>query len=178
MRAVGDFDLYGPHDAFATTMTFIKWRDSAEAEPQAAPPIHRIGSLVQAHQCFRIQTWVSLEPVLDPEQSLKIIEETWNFVDLYKIGKLNHDKQREDRIDWRAFGMEAIALCEKYGRRYYIKSDLAGYLKGVRFTNTDTRTVDRPDRSAAGGAGAPKERHHKPAVSDNEPSLFNEENIP
>jgi|GEM_PF-5370738 len=53
------------------------------------------------------------------------------------------DKEREAQIDWRRFGAEAIELCEKYGKRYYIKYDLARHLDGIEFTNTDTRKVNR-----------------------------------
>jgi len=42
----------------------------------------------------------------------------------------------------RAFGIEAIYLCEKFEKTYYVKNDLAKYLDGIEFTNTDTRTVD------------------------------------
>jgi len=89
MRAVPDFDLYGPHDAFATTMTFVEEGPGREQEPGAATPWERTKAIIQAHD-RGIETWVSLEPVLDPEASLRIIENTWEWVDLYKIGKLNH----------------------------------------------------------------------------------------
>jgi len=82
-------------------------------------------------------------PVLDPKVSLRIIENTWEWVDLYKIGKLNHDPEREAKIDWRSFGAKAIELCQRYGKRYYIKEDLAKHLEGIRFTQTDTRKVKR-----------------------------------
>jgi hypothetical protein len=39
--------------------------------------------------------------------------------------------------------VQAIVLCERYGKHYYIKDDLAKHLEGVTFTNTDTRTVTR-----------------------------------
>ena len=142
MRAVRDYDLYGPHDAFATTMTFIDPNCSKVYEPGAAMPAERIRTIMEACR-WGIETWVSLEPVLDPAESLRIIRETHEFVDLYKIGKLNHDPEREAQIDWRAFGARAIELCEKYGKRYYIKEDLAKYLDGIAFTQTDTRKVER-----------------------------------
>ena len=63
--------------------------------------------------------------------------------DPYEIGKLNHDKEQESRIDWRRFGATAIELCAKYGKRYYIKEDLAKHLGGIAFTQTDTRKVVR-----------------------------------
>ena len=139
MRAAADFDLYGPKDAFATTLT-TGGTEAWTWEPGAAGPATRIQAISEAHKAG-IETWVSLEPVIDPDWSLRLIEMTWHIVDLYKIGKLNHDPKREAEVDWRAFGIKAIELCEKYGKPYYIKDDLAKYLDGVEFTNTDTRIV-------------------------------------
>ena len=139
MRAARDFDLYGPNDVFATTLTAIYKYASERHEPNAAPPAERRETLKQAKQA-KITTWVSLEPVIEPDDSLLSIEITYNYVNLYKIGKLNYQKTG---IDWRAFGCEAIDLCENYDVPYYIKNDLAKYLDGVEFTNTDTRTIKR-----------------------------------
>lgn len=147
MRACADFDLYGPHDAFATTLT----TDGAEAwtwEPGAADPSDRIRAITTAHR-KHIETWLSLEPVMDPACSLRLIESLRDIVDLYKIGKLNHDP-RANGIDWRIFGIRAIDLCEKFGKPYYVKADLAKYLAGVTFTNTDTRKVVRAESQAKG----------------------------
>jgi DNA repair photolyase len=142
MRAAADFDLYGPSDAFATTLTFVEQGPSLEQEPGAATPYDRTKAIIQAHG-LGIETWVSLEPVLDPKASLQIIKNTWEWVHLYKVGKLNHDPEAEAKIDWRRFGICAIELCEKHGKRYYIKDDLAKHLKGIEFKSTDTRRVDR-----------------------------------
>jgi DNA repair photolyase len=143
-RACSDFYLYGPHDAFAATMTFRSESDSEQEEPGAALPGERMVATLNAHH-RNIETWVSLEPVIDPAQSLEIIHEAHEYVDLYKIGVLNHDAARSAKIDWRAFGKAAIELCEKYGKRYYVKADLAKHLDGIPFTNTDTRTVTRKE---------------------------------
>jgi len=139
MRAARDFDLYDKYDAFATTMTFLNPGDSAEWEPFAAPPAERIEAIKAAKE-KGIQTWVSLEPVIDTLQSSETIWQTHEFVDHYKIGKWNYD-ERSKIIDWRQFGIMAIGLCEQFGKTYYVKNDLAKYLNGVKFTNTDTRIV-------------------------------------
>lgn len=141
-RAVRDFDLYEKYDAFATTLTFLDPDDSAKWEPGASSPADRLEAIKAAHE-KGIQTWASLEPVIDPDQSLDIISMTHEIVDHYKIGKWNHaaGKVEFDAIDWRDFGIKAIAVCEAYGVSYYIKNDLAKYLDGVKFTNTDTRCV-------------------------------------
>lgn len=144
MRAVGDFDFYDENDAFATTLTFDNRGDSLRYEPQAAEPENRIRAIKLAHD-MGIDTWVSLEPVLDPIQSLNLIIMTHEFINLYKIGKLNH---RKSDIDWRDFGVKALELCRKLGKKYYIKHDLAEYLKDVKFINTDTRIVNKESYEA------------------------------
>jgi len=137
-RALRDFDLYGPNDAFATTLTYLQDDGkSLEIEPGAALPSDRIRA-IRAAKKQGLTTWVSLEPVLDPDESLMCIEETHKIVDLYKIGKLNH---RSSDTDWRQFGTDAIRLCESYGVPYYVKTDLAEYLKGVKFKNTESRSI-------------------------------------
>ncbi len=142
VRAVTDFDLYGEHDAFATTMTWLDDEVSLKFEPGAAVPTSRLAAIRIAKEKFNIETWVSLEPVMDPDHSLGIIRRTHEFVDLYKIGKLNHQKSG---TNWAEFASAAIELCEKYGKEYYIKNDLieAAGLHPSEYTNTDTRMINR-----------------------------------
>ena len=45
-------------------------------------------------------------------------------VDLWKFGKLNHNKAVEQSVDWPKFRDDATALLEHYGCKYYIKEDL------------------------------------------------------
>jgi DNA repair photolyase len=139
MRAARDFDLYGPCDAFATTLTFANDMDTYQHEPKTALPGDRYRAIEYAKE-EGLNTWVSLEPIIDPEQSLSMLEGSVFSVDLFKIGKLNY---QPSAIDWRQFGIDAIGLCEKFGVPYYIKDDLAAHLEGVKFTNTDTRIVGR-----------------------------------
>ena len=100
-------------------------------------PGNRFDAIIQAKK-KGIETWISLEPVIDLQQSLNIINLTHEYCDLYKIGKLNHQKSN---IDWRKFAVNALVLCKKYGKPYYIKDDLKPYLKGIEFENTDTRLI-------------------------------------
>lgn len=131
-RAVSDLALYKPGDSFATTLTFTNAVLSAQWEPGAALPADRMATLQVFHQ-RGIETWVSLEPVIDPYESLNIIQETYDYVDLYKVGKLNHHPLEEE-IDWYDFKTRAIDLLEKLGKKYYIKQDLAqfGFTTGHR----------------------------------------------
>ncbi len=142
-RAVDDFDLYGPNDAFATTLVFVSEQYRQEWEPGAAPFADRLKAIGEAHK-RGIETWVSLEPVIDVNETLSIIDCTHEWVDLYKLGKVNHDAKLEAKIDWRALGVAALERFTKYRKRYYLKNDLVKYLEGLPFENTDTRTVDRP----------------------------------
>ena len=135
MRAVVDFDQYGKNDAFADR--------SREFEPNAASPRDRIRAIEIAKQ-RGINTWVSLEPVLDVEVSLQIIKETHEFVDLYKIGMLNHYPSDITAGQWRKFAIKVIELCRRFETDYYIKKDMAKYLDGVSFCSVDTRKVKRP----------------------------------
>jgi hypothetical protein len=89
-----------------------------------------MAALAAAYACG-IPTWVSLEPVIDPEQSLHLIELTHTYVDVYKVGKWNHDP-RAAAIDWTAFVTRSVALLKSLGKKYYIKKDLAEYLEPAK----------------------------------------------
>ena len=115
-----DFHLYRGGDKFGMTLTFRSNEDSMSHEPKASLPIDRMVTLKMAHEA-RIPTWVSMEPVIDPSQTLKLIELTREFVDFYKVGKINYQKTS---VDWVKFRTEAIALLEQHGKKYYIKKDL------------------------------------------------------
>jgi len=126
MAAAADFDLYGSRDAFATTLTYVANLDSIRDEPGARLPWDRMNAIREAH-ARGIRTWVSLEPVLDPLQSLSCIAETREWVDLYEIGKVNHDPEREAEIDWGSFAWQAMNLCNKYDKPFIFKKDLLAY---------------------------------------------------
>jgi DNA repair photolyase len=123
-RAIRDFDLYSKRDEFASTLTLITEERRRKWEPFAEPFESRVEALREAKQ-RGITTWVSLEPVIDPAETLKIIEQTHEFVDLYKVGKLNYV---QSKINWRDFALKAIEVLEKFGKNYYVKNDLRMYL--------------------------------------------------
>ena len=120
-RASRDFDLLDANDSFGVTVTSY---DSFSCEPDAAPTEERLDTLREA-KALGIKTWVSCEPVVDPDFVCHLIKSA-DYIDTFKIGKLNH---RRSEIDWKSFGATCIALCERYGRSYYIKADLLKYLK-------------------------------------------------
>lgn len=125
-RALRDIDLWKNGWEFASTLTFVNNDDSKLWEKNAALPQDRIGTLKEFHDCG-IYTWVSLEPVIDVEQTLELIDITHEFVDKYKVGVLNYRKEAL-KMDWTDFGKRAIEKLEGYGKDYYIKHDLRKYM--------------------------------------------------
>jgi DNA repair photolyase len=128
-RALRDLDLLGPGDAFATTLTLLDDAASFEWEPGAATPADRIATIREFHAAG-VPTWVSLEPVIDPEVALAIIRKTHGFVDLFKVGKLNYS-QHAASIDWADFARRAVELLRSLGKKYYVKRDLAVFLPDI-----------------------------------------------
>ncbi len=131
MRAKRDFDLYGPQDEFACTLTFIDPLLSQEWEPKAALPGERIAVLKEAKRAG-IRTWVSCEPVIVPSETLSVVKASAQYVDFYWVGKWNKDKdERPKLIDWKRFRNDAETLLKRLGKPYGIKDDL---LKASAFT--------------------------------------------
>ncbi|MBA7701468.1 hypothetical protein ES703_110208 [subsurface metagenome] len=128
IRAQRDWDLLDKRDAFATTLTLLSQEDSLIWEPGAALPAERMENLRQAHE-LGLETWVSCEPVIYPEATLELIKLTAPFVDHYKVGTLNYHPHGKT-IDWPKFARNVKQLLEGLGKRYYLKRDLAEYLKG------------------------------------------------
>jgi DNA repair photolyase len=122
-KAVQDFDLYFEGCRFGVTLTCDNPDDSKKWEPGAALPEDRINALRLAH-AKGIETWVSLEPVIDPAQTLHLIELTHEFVDHYGVGKLNHVAEIEKNIDWSKFRVDVEAKLKGYGKAYKIKAAL------------------------------------------------------
>lgn len=126
-RALRDIDLFRPdRDAFASTLTSLDDSFSAKWERAAALPQDRIDTLRQFHRAG-IFTWVSLEPTLSTEASLAIIQETHEFVSLFKIGRANY-LPMTNTTDWERYTHEIIEMVNRLGVKHYIKKDLQPYL--------------------------------------------------
>jgi DNA repair photolyase len=103
-RAVRDFDiLSGLGFRFGTSLSWANDKSRAEWEPNAAPVADRIDAMMIA-KAKDIRTFLSIEPVIDPEQALKLIELLlpMQCVDEWRIGRWNHDA-RANSIDWITF---------------------------------------------------------------------------
>jgi DNA repair photolyase len=131
LRGLRDLDLIkGRNVKLGATLTFM---DPARQlalddkrgipwEGGAACPEERLLMLKRAHECG-IKTWASIEPVIDPEESLAIIRASLPYVDQYKVGRWNHDTRAHD-IDWPKFAREAIDTIRAAGKQLYVKKDL------------------------------------------------------
>jgi DNA repair photolyase len=127
-RALRDLDLFRPErDAFASTMTSLDDAFSLKWERAAALPADRIEALKAFHEAA-IFTWVSLEPTLDCESSLAIVQATHEFVDLFKVGKANYLGEYGKKTDWKDYTLRMIDLCSKLRVGHYIKDSLQEYL--------------------------------------------------
>lgn len=121
-----DMDLLRKSNAiWAASLTSDQTKESLEWEPGAALPDERIAALKIA-KAAGLQTWVSFEPVINPEAVYRLIDQTHSFVDLYKVGKLNYHPHAKT-IDWTAFLVEVEKRLDHYGKQRYIKKDLEAY---------------------------------------------------
>ena len=126
-RALRDIDLFRPdRDAFASTLTTLDDAFSRKWERGAQLPGDRIATLKAFHDAG-IFTWVSLEPTLNTESSIAIIEHTHEFVDLYKIGRANY-LPMTNTTDWESYTHRILELVNRLGVKHYIKHDLQKYL--------------------------------------------------
>lgn len=114
-----DFDLLDENDWYGVTIS-CNTPMARVVEPCADNPLCRLLTLGKA-KSLGIKTWVSFEPVLDYAEILNCIIKYSDDWDKVKIGKLNY---HPSDIDWKKFGCEAEALCQKLGIDYYIKDSL------------------------------------------------------
>lgn len=127
-RGLRDLDLFRPdRDAFASTLTSLDDRFSQKWERGAALPGDRVEALRRFHDAG-IFTWVSLEPTLDVESSLSIVDATHEFVDLYKVGRANYVAAITKTTDWEDYTHRMIDKLQRLNKLHYIKLDLQPYL--------------------------------------------------
>lgn len=112
-------------DSFGVTITCSE-KLRQKAEPFAAPVEERLALLHSVKTNIPdIHTWVSLEPVYEPEYIYELIRKETD-IDLFKIGKLNY---HPSDINWAEFGHNVEALCKEYSRNFLLKQDLRACMK-------------------------------------------------
>lgn len=109
-------------------------------EPHSILPTKRINTLSIAKTDIpNIETWVSIEPVLEPEYIYEFLNSdvVKNCVDKVKLGKLNHMNisdltgDESDFIDWKEYVKTAKDICDKRNITYVVKDALVEYLDVV-----------------------------------------------
>lgn len=149
-RCLRDLDLftYWP-DArikIGATLTFVSSEKLAHWEPGAAKYEDRIAALETVHNAG-VKTWASIEPVIEPDESLAAIERSLHCVDAYKIGKWNHAKEAK-QIDWADFALRAVNMVRRAGKMLYVKDDLRPFLPDGYLTKQecDCDSLELPAR--------------------------------
>ena len=130
-RALKDFDLLArdPRNKIGATLTFVDDDLSIKWEPNAELFDSRL-HMLSAAKDMGISTWASMEPVINPDETLRAIRLAAPYVDEFKIDRWNHDPDGyADAIDWTSFYDEAVFLLGELGAKYTFKKDL---LESVR----------------------------------------------
>lgn len=118
------------------TLTFDNDEMSKGWEPGAAMPSDRIAALKELAE-NGIKTWVSFEPVIYPEQSLRLLSAVAKIVDHVKIGKINNFRGWDKKIDWNDFLKKAVQICRAAELPFYIKADLRQFADGVELSENE-----------------------------------------
>lgn len=119
-----DFDvMLKANTQLGVTICFSDDKKRQEWEPNASSISDRLAILKKAHE-LGIYTWVSLEPVIDTKQAIAVIKKAAPYVDLWKVGKINHMKSLESCVDWKKFTDDVEILLNKLSAKYYIKNSL------------------------------------------------------
>lgn len=129
-----DIDIiqkFGEHIQVGMTLTFDNKKDSLEWENEASLPEERIETL-KILKDNGIKTWASFEPVIVPEQSINIIKKSLNYVDIYKIGKINNYNGIDKKINWNDFLQKVVNILREEKKPFYIKYDLRQSAREVK----------------------------------------------
>jgi len=134
-RCLKDLELmrqFGPRIWVGASLTFWDEAKSREWESGAALPAERLDALRTLKQ-NGIATFASFEPVIEPEESLAVLEKSLELdcVDTYKIGKIDSIANISKSVDWTNFLERCLALIRPTGKGLYIKEGLRKSALGV-----------------------------------------------
>jgi DNA repair photolyase len=129
LRAYRDFDLLTKGGRLGVSLVWSSEFHREDWEPEAESLVDRRASLRTA-SLAGIHTWVSVEPVIRPNEALAAISSSADYVTEFRVGKVNHDKALEAAVDWQEFVDDAYELLLQTGRRFMFKDSLKPYLRG------------------------------------------------
>lgn len=110
------------------TLCYVNDDLRAHWEPEASTVADRLKLLREAHS-LGIYTWISMEPVIDPSEALQLIDVAHEYVDFWKVGKLNYNKAVEEKVDWHRFYYDVTRRLKSYQCKYYIKKSLKQFAR-------------------------------------------------
>lgn len=133
-KLVEDYSFKGKqYVAFGFTLT-----GHDELEPNAPTNAKRIEAMKKLHDAG-FKTFASIEPIIDFESSLKMIEATKDFCDLYKIGLESGKKY--DKTETRSFIAMAVVEIALNSKIYFKDSILK--VSGLNREDLPANCVDR-----------------------------------
>ncbi len=138
-KALKDIDVFksfGERFKIGSTLTFSEDKESLEWESGAETSNKRVDAL-NSFSLLGIKTWASFEPVIDPLQSLILLEKVSAFISQVKIGKINNYKGLDKEIDWLFFLKESVEICRENDVPFYIKNDLYKFAEGTKITSEE-----------------------------------------
>lgn len=97
-----------------------------EMEPNADSNAARMEAMKHLHD-LGIKTFASIEPIIDFDSSLSMIEQSINFCDLYKIGLrsgVKHDYYEDDKLAFFIGQVEGILMHSKLNTKVYWKQSV------------------------------------------------------
>ena len=92
-----------------------------ELEPGASTNAKRIQAM-QKLQDDGFKTWASIEPIIDFQSSLDMIEKSAEYCDLFKIGLQSGKKYDLDALEW--FMDWSVSFGNQYKSKIYFKDSL------------------------------------------------------
>ena len=131
MKDLELFQAFGKKIKIGATLTCTNKTHSLYYEPGAAEPADRFEMLKVLHD-NGVRNWASIEPPINLQQALDIIDITHEYVDEYKVGKLNgYNLAKNNPFNynthpnrWINFLHDVVAKLRSYNKKFYIKQDL------------------------------------------------------
>jgi len=119
-----DFDILSqnPENEFGVSLSLLNESDQRLWEPRAASPTQRMDNLKAAKDAG-IKTWMSLEPIIHPDQAYDVINQTHEFVDFYGVGKLNYNSHQKT-ISWKEVKEKIKETLSNLGKEHVIHETL------------------------------------------------------
>jgi len=139
-RCLQDLDIFQQYKdriKVGATLTFSSGREARQYEPYSAGPQDRMQTLYNLHQSG-VRTWASFEPVIEPDQTIELINQTLDYVDEYKIGKINQFNDLDKYIPWTTFLQAVVGILRKKEKDFYVKEDLRNQAPDVYLTEKES----------------------------------------